>query len=68
MTFSLSPSLLRPLAKKLADTKIAARVNVKKIKAKKYKKGFLIACDEAATKFYQNLSIKAKVSGFLATA
>jgi hypothetical protein len=34
-TFSLSPSLLRPLAKKLAETKIVARVNVKKIKAKK---------------------------------
>jgi hypothetical protein len=34
-TFSLFPSLLRPLAKKLAETKIVARVNVKKIKAKK---------------------------------
>jgi hypothetical protein len=31
---------LRPLAKKLAETKIVARVNVKKIKAKKLKKGF----------------------------
>jgi hypothetical protein len=35
LAFSLSPSLLRPLAK-LAETKIFARVNVKKIKAKKY--------------------------------
>jgi len=32
LTFSLSPSLLRPLAKKLAGTKIVARVNVKKSK------------------------------------
>ena len=32
LTFSLSPSLLRPLAKKLAETKIVARVNVKKSK------------------------------------
>jgi hypothetical protein len=31
LTFSLSPSLLRPFAK----TKIVSRVNVKKIKAKK---------------------------------
>jgi hypothetical protein len=31
---------LRPLAKKLALTKTVARVNVKKIKAKKLKKGF----------------------------
>jgi hypothetical protein len=36
LTCSLSPSLLRLLAK----TKIVARVNVKKIKAKKLKKGF----------------------------
>jgi hypothetical protein len=35
LTFCLSPSLLRPLAKKLAETKIVARVNLKKIKAKK---------------------------------
>ncbi len=35
LTISLSPSLLRLLAKKLAKTKIVARVNVKKIKAKK---------------------------------
>ena len=40
LTFSLSPSLLRPLAKNLQKTKIVARVNVKKIKAKKLKKGF----------------------------
>jgi len=40
--------------KKLAETKIVARVNVKKIKA----------CDVAATIFYQNLSITAKVGGF----
>jgi hypothetical protein len=38
--------------KKLAETKIVARVNVKKIKA--------------ATIFYQNFSITAKVGGFLA--
>jgi hypothetical protein len=36
LTYSLSPSLLRLLAKKLAETKIVARVAVKKIKAKKY--------------------------------
>ncbi len=47
--------------KTLAETKIVARVNVKKIKAKK-----LTACGEAATIFYQNLSITAKVGGFLA--
>ncbi len=35
LTFSSSPSLLRPFGKKLAETKIVARVNVKKIKAKK---------------------------------
>jgi hypothetical protein len=52
--------------KKLAETKIVARVNLKKIKAKKLKKGFQIACGEAATIFYQNLSITAKVGGFLA--
>jgi hypothetical protein len=40
LTFSLSPSLLRPLAKKLAEIKIVARANGKKIKAKKLKKGF----------------------------
>jgi hypothetical protein len=38
--------------KKLAETKIVARVNVKKIKAKKYKKDFLITCDGGATIFY----------------
>ncbi len=54
--------------KKLAETKIVAMVNVKKIKAKKKIKDFLIACDVAATIVYQNLSIKAKVSCFLATA
>jgi hypothetical protein len=32
------------------------------------KKGFQIACDEAATIFNQNLSIRAKVCGFLAAA
>jgi hypothetical protein len=53
---------------KLAETKIVARINVKKIKAKKLKKGFNIACDEVATIFYQNLSITAKVGGFLAAA
>ncbi len=52
--------------KKLAETKIVARVNVKKIKAKKIKKGFTIACGEAAMIFYQNFSITAKVGGFLA--
>jgi hypothetical protein len=41
---------------------------MKKIKAKKYKKGFYIVCDEAATIFYQNLSITAKVGGFLVAA
>jgi hypothetical protein len=41
--------------KKLAETKIVARVNVKKIKDKKLKTGFKIACDEEATIFYQNL-------------
>ncbi len=35
LTCSLSPSLLRPLAKNLQKQKIVARVNVKKIKAKK---------------------------------
>jgi hypothetical protein len=50
--------------KKLTETKIVARVNVKKIKAKKYIKGFKIACDVAATIFYQNLSITAKVGDF----
>ncbi len=48
--------------KKLAETKIVARVNVKKIKAKKIKK------DKAATIVYQNLLITEKVSGFLAAA
>jgi hypothetical protein len=46
--------------KKLAETKIVARVNVKKIKSKQ--------CDEAATIFYQNLSITVKVGSFLAAA
>ncbi len=55
-----------PFGKKLAETKIVARVNVKKIKAKKLKKGFQIACGEAATIFYQSLSITAKVGGFSA--
>jgi hypothetical protein len=41
---------------------------VKKIKAKNRKKGFQIACNEVATIFYQNLSITAKVGGFLAAA
>jgi hypothetical protein len=41
---------------------------MKKIKAKYEIKGFLIACDVAATIFYQNLSITAKVCCFLATA
>ena len=54
--------------KKLAETKIVAMVNVKKIKAKKIKKGFTIACGEAAMIFYQNFSITAKVGGFLAAA
>jgi hypothetical protein len=54
--------------KKFVETKIVARVNVKKIKEKKLKKGFQIACDEAATIFYQNLSIPAKVGGFLPAA
>jgi hypothetical protein len=51
--------------KKLAETKIVARVNVKKNKQKKNKR--LLNRDEAATIFYQNLSIMAKVGGFLAT-
>jgi hypothetical protein len=58
------------LAKKLAETKIIARVNRKKIKAKKLKKR-LLSCllqYEAATIVYQNLSITAEVGGFLATA
>ncbi len=41
LTFSLSPSLLRPLAKNLQKQKSLARVNVKKIKAKKLKKRLL---------------------------
>jgi hypothetical protein len=41
--------------KELAKTKTVARVNVQKIKANKYKKGFEIACDETVTIFYQNL-------------
>jgi hypothetical protein len=36
----LSASLRPCFGKKLAETKIVARVNVKKIKAKKLKKGF----------------------------
>jgi hypothetical protein len=40
-TFSLSPSLLRPLANNLQKQKIVARVNVKKIKAKKIDKRLL---------------------------
>jgi hypothetical protein len=39
--------------KKLAETKIVARVNGKKIKAKKLKKGFCISCYEAATIVYK---------------
>jgi hypothetical protein len=54
--------------KKLAETKIVARVNVKKIKAKKIDKRLLNPRDIAATIFYQNLSITAKVGGFLAAA
>jgi hypothetical protein len=42
--------------KNLQKTKIVARVNVKKIKAK------------SGNIFYQNLSITAKVGGFLAAA
>jgi len=41
---------------------------LKKIKAKKIEKRPLIACDKAATIFYQNLSITAKVGGFLTAA
>jgi hypothetical protein len=41
---------------------------VKKIQAKNRKKGFKIACNEAATIFYQNLSITTKVGGFLGAA
>jgi hypothetical protein len=52
--------------KKLAETKIVARVNVKKIKAKKIEKRLLNRLGEAATIFYQNLSITAKVDIFLA--
>jgi hypothetical protein len=52
--------------KKLAETKIVARVNVKKIKGKKWEKGFYVACGEVATIFYQNLSITVKVGSFLA--
>jgi hypothetical protein len=40
----------------------------RKSKQKNRKKGFKIACDEAATIFYQNLCITAKVGGFLAAA
>jgi hypothetical protein len=40
----------------------------RKSKQKNRKKGFKIAYDEAATIFYQNLSITAKVSVFLAAA
>jgi hypothetical protein len=57
---------LETFGKKLAETKIVARINVKKIKAKKLKKGFQIACGEAATILYQNFSITAKVGCFLA--
>jgi hypothetical protein len=46
---------LKAFGKKLAETKIVARVNVKKIKAKKLKKDFLMGCSEAATIFYKNL-------------
>jgi hypothetical protein len=64
LTFSLSPSLLRPLAKNLQKQKSVASVEVKEIKAQKKKKGFYIACDEAATIFYQNLSIMKRVAVF----
>jgi hypothetical protein len=37
----------------------------RKSKPKNRKKGFLIACNEVALIFQQNLSITAKVSGFL---
>jgi hypothetical protein len=37
---------------------------VKKIKAKKIEKTLSIACNEVATIFYQNLSIRVKVGGF----
>ena len=57
---------LETFGKKLAETKIIASVNMKKIEAKKLKKVFEIACGEVATIFYQNLSITAKVGGFLA--
>jgi hypothetical protein len=40
----------------------------RKSKQKIAKKGFHVACYEAATIVYQNLSITAKVSGFLAAA
>jgi hypothetical protein len=40
----------------------------RKSKQKNRKKGFKIACDEMAMIFYQNLSITAKVCGFLTAA
>jgi hypothetical protein len=39
LTYSLSPSLLKLLGK-ITKSKTVARVNVKKIKAKKYKKRY----------------------------
>ncbi len=68
LTYSASFSRLRLLTKNLRKQKIVTSVNVKKIKAKKYKTGFEIAYDEAATIFYQNWSKIAKVGGFLTAA
>ncbi len=60
--------IFETFGKKLAETKMVARVNVKKIKEKQRKKGLKIVGDEAATIFYQNLSITARDCGFLAAA
>jgi hypothetical protein len=56
--------------KKLAETKIIARVNGKIIKAKNRKKAFKLPVmkRQKNTIFYQNLSITAKVGCFLAAA
>jgi hypothetical protein len=52
--------------KKIAETKIVARVNVKKIEAKK--KAFKSPAMKRQRFFYQNWSKMAKVCGFLAAA
>jgi hypothetical protein len=60
--FQLLSFTFETFGKKLAETKIVARVNVKKSKQNNRKKCF----KSPATISYQNLSITAKVGNFLA--